>query len=158
MPSKEFKGKFRVAVIGGARCSAKMATLAEEVGRELARRDCVVVTGGLGGVMEAACRGAKAEQGVTVGILPGFSAEDANDYVDIPIVTGLSHARNAIVVRSADAVIAIDGQYGTLSEIALALNMNIPVVGLQSWDISALVSAKTAQEAVDRALALIDKA
>jgi uncharacterized protein (TIGR00725 family) len=134
-----------------------MATLAEEVGRELARRGCIVITGGLGGVMEAACRGAKSENGLTVGILPGFCAGDANDHVDIPIVTGLSHARNAIVIRSADAVIAINGQYGTLSEIALGLAQGTPVVGLSTWDISGLMPAKTAAEAVDRALELIGR-
>jgi len=155
MSSREFKGKLRVAVVGGARCSAEMATLAEEIGRELARRGCVVVTGGLGGVMEAACRGAKSENGLTVGILPGLHDRDANDHVDIAIVTGLSHARNAIVVRSADAVIAINGQYGTLSEIALSLTQATPVVGLRTWDISGLVPAKTAKEAVDRALELV---
>jgi uncharacterized protein (TIGR00725 family) len=158
MSSSKFRREFRVAVVGGSQCSEEMDTLAEEVGRELARRGCVVITGGLGGVMSAACRGAKSEKGLTVGILPGFDARDANEHVDIPIATGLSHARNAIVVRSADAIIAINGQYGTLSEIALGLTLGTPVVGLHTWEISGLVTAKTAQEAVDRALELIGKA
>jgi len=152
MSSTELRRQFRVAVVGGGQCSAQIAALAEEVGKELARRGCIVVTGGLGGVMEAACRGAKSKNGLTVGILPGFDAREANEYVDIPIVTSLSHARNAIVVRSSDAVIAINGQYGTLSEIALGLTLGIPVVGLETWNISGLVPAKTAKEAVDCAL------
>jgi uncharacterized protein (TIGR00725 family) len=157
MSSRELKGRIRVAVVGGGQCSRQMAALAEEVGKRLARRGCIVITGGLGGVMQAACRGAKSEKGLTVGILPGFHAQDANDHVDIPIVTGLSHARNAIVVRSADAIIAINGQYGTLSEIALGLAQGTPVVGLRTWEISGLVPAETAEEAVDRALELIGR-
>jgi uncharacterized protein (TIGR00725 family) len=155
MSDQKLKGKIRVAVVGGGQCSHQMAALAEDVGKELARRGCIVITGGLGGVMEAACRGAKSENGLTVGILPGIHDQDANDHVDIPIVTALGHARNAVVVRSAEAVIAIDGQYGTLSEIALALAQGTPVVGLRTWDISGLVPAKTAKEAVDRALGLV---
>jgi uncharacterized protein (TIGR00725 family) len=157
MSSRKWTGQIRVAVVGGSQCSHQIAALAEEVGRELAKRGCILITGGLGGVMQAACRGAKSENGLTVGILPGFHAGDANDHVDIPIVTGLSHARNAIVVRSAEVVIAINGQYGTLSEIALGLTQGIPVVGLKTWDISGLVPAKTAKEAVDRALELIGR-
>jgi len=155
MADQKLKGQIRVAVVGGGQCTHQMAALAEQVGRELARRGCIVITGGLSGVMEAACRGAKSEDGLTVGILPGLHDRDANNHVDIPIVTGLSHARNAIIVRSANAVIAINGQYGTLSEIALALTQGTPVVGLRTWDISGLVPAKTAKEAVDRALALV---
>ncbi|KPL20048.1 MAG: hypothetical protein AMJ92_00640 [candidate division Zixibacteria bacterium SM23_81] len=157
MTSSQSRKILRVAVVGGGQCSSQIAALAEKVGRELAGQGCVVVTGGLGGVMEAACKGAKSANGLTVGILPGFNAGDANEYVSIPIVTGLNHARNAIVVRSADAIIAINGQYGTLSEIALGLAIGIPVVGLKTWDISGLVSAKTAKEAVDRALELIGR-
>jgi len=115
-------------------------------------------------VMEAACRGAKSEGGLTVGILPGFSCHEANAYVDIPVVTGLSEARNVIVVRTAQAVIAVDGEYGTLSEIAYALKLGIPVVGLNTWQlakreklVSAIVEAATPAEAVDKALALAGK-
>jgi uncharacterized protein (TIGR00725 family) len=144
-----------VAVIGGGACSTEQAELARTVGAELARQDCIVITGGLGGVMAAACAGAKSQGGLTVGILPGFSAQDANEHVDVPIVTGLSHARNALLVRSADAVIAVGGQYGTLSEIALSLAMDIPVVGLNSWDIPGIEPVRTAEEAVERALSLM---
>ena len=150
-----------VAVIGAGRCSKEMAQAAEAVGRELARRGVTLVCGGLGGVMEAACRGAKSEGGLTIGILPGFSRREANPYVDIPVVTGLGEARNVIVVRTSQAVIAVDGEYGTLSEIAYALKLGIPVVGLNTWQlvregrlVSAIVEAATPAEAVDKALEL----
>lgn len=150
-----------IAVIGAGRCSAEVAGLAEAVGQELAKRGAVLICGGLGGVMEAACRGAKAAGGVTVGILPGTSRREANPYVDIPIVTGMGEARNVLVVQSAQAVIAIHGEYGTLSEIAHALKLGIPVVGLYTWQLAkdgrenqAIVRAQTAQEAVEKALAL----
>ncbi len=150
-----------IAVIGDGRCSADVAALAEAVGREVARRGAVLVCGGLGGVMEAACRGAKAGGGLTVGILPTTSRHDANPYVDVPIVTGLGQARNVLVVQSAQAVIAVHGEYGTLSEIAHALKLGVPVVGLGTWQLtkdgqgcSAIVRAETPQEAVEKAMAL----
>jgi len=149
-----------IAVIGDSHCSADVAALDEAVGHEVARRGAVLVCGGLGGVMEAACRGAKAAGGLTVGILPGTSRRDANPYVDVPIVTGMGEARNVLVVRSAQAVIAISGEYGTLSEIAHALKLGIPVVGLNTWQLAkddqerqAIVRAATPQEAVEKALA-----
>jgi len=111
--------------------------------------------------MEAACRGAKSEGGLTIGILPGSSRHEANPYVDTPVVTGLGGARNVIVVRTSQAVIAVGGEYGTLSEIAYALKLGIPVVGLSTWQLaregrplSAIVEAATPVEAVDKALAL----
>ncbi len=135
--------------------------MAEEVGQRIARRGAVLVCGGRGGVMEAACRGAKAEGGTTVGILPGGDRSEANAYVDIPIATGLGEARNAIVVRTADAVIAVSGGYGTLSEIGLALKMGRPVVGLGTWELcqdglmaDGLFRAGTPAQAVEQALAL----
>jgi hypothetical protein len=150
-----------VAVVGAGRCSAHVAALAEAVGRELAQRGAVLVCGGLGGVMEAACRGAKGAGGLTVGILPGTSRRDANPYVDLPIVTGMGEARNVLVVQSSQAVIAVSGEYGTLSEIAHALKLGIPVVGLSTWQLAkdgqerqAIVRAQTAREAVEKALAL----
>lgn len=150
-----------IAVIGAGRCSAEVAALAEAVGQELAKRRAVLVCGGLGGVMEAACRGAKAAGGLTVGILPGTSRREANPYVDIPIVTGMGEARNVLVVQSAQAVIAIHGEYGTLSEIAHALKLGIPVIGLHTWQLAkeghenqAIVRAQHAREAVEKALAL----
>jgi uncharacterized protein (TIGR00725 family) len=121
---------------------------AEAVGRELAARGAVVVCGGLGGVMEAACRGAKQAGGQTVGILPGTDRGAANPFVDVAIPTGLGEARNALVVRAADALVAVGGGYGTLSEIALALKAGKRVVGLGSWDIDGVVGAADPAAAV----------
>ncbi|HSE84329.1 MAG TPA: TIGR00725 family protein [Thermodesulfobacteriota bacterium] len=144
-----------IGVIGPAEASETEYRTAEEVGREIAKRNGVLVCGGLGGVMEAACCGAKSEGGLTVGIVPGFSIYDANPYVDIPIVTGISHARNVIVVRSSNAIIAIGGSYGTLSEIAFALKLNIPTIGINTWEVSPDIKrVSTPKEAVDLAFSL----
>lgn len=150
-----------VAVVGSGSAEGDELVLAEDVGRLLATRGALVVCGGLGGVMEAACRGAKASGGTTVGILPGFDRGDANRWVDVAIPTGLGEARNVLVVRAADVVIAIGGEFGTLSEIALALKTGKPVVGIGTWDLSRrgraateIVRATTPAEAVERALAL----
>ena len=154
------KRKF-VSVIGGSQSSAGEIRLAEEVGRELARKGAVLVCGGLGGIMEAACRGASSEGGITIGILPGDDREQANPYVQFPIVTGIGYARNAVVAKSGQAVIAIGGSYGTLSEIAYALQSNIPVIGLGTWSLSrdgqpdnAIIPAQDPAEAVEKALKL----
>jgi uncharacterized protein (TIGR00725 family) len=154
------KKKF-IAVIGGGQCSKGEAKLAEEVGRELARRGAILVCGGLGGVMEAACRGASSEGGTTIGILPGDDSQAANPYVQIPIVTGMGYARNIAVVKSAQAVIAVGGSYGTLSEISHALQNGIPVIGLNTWSLSrnnqqdkSIIPAQSPTEAVDKALDL----
>jgi len=122
------------------------------VGRELGSRGVVLVCGGLGGVMEAACRGAKEAGGTTVGILPGTDRSDANEFVDVPIATGLGEGRNAILVRSAEALIAIGGGYGTLSEIALALRRGNRVVGLGTWDIEGVEPAGSPEAAVETVL------
>lgn len=150
-----------IAVIGGGQPSPQEAQLAEEVGRELAMRGAILVCGGLGGVMEAACKGASSEGGVTIGILPGESRQAANPYVQIPIVTGIGHARNLAVVKSAQAVIAIGGSYGTLSEISHALQSGIPVIGLNTWSLSrngrqdnSIILAQDPTEAVNKALNL----
>ena len=150
-----------IAVIGDRVCTEAVAGLAESVGRSLAEAGAIVVCGGLGGVMEAACRGAKAAGGTTVGILPGEDPRMANPYVDIPIVTGLGTARNALVVKSVGAVIAVAGRYGTLSEIGFALNHGIPVIGLGTWLLTAedldqdpIIRARDAADAVAQALAV----
>ena len=150
-----------IAVVGAGQCTPQEAEIAEAVGQELARRGAILICGGRGGVMEAACHGAKASGGQTVGILPGVSRYEANPYVDVPIVTGLGEARNLIIVRSADAVIAVGGEYGTLSEIAFALKLGVPVVGLGTWELSkgglsvdAILRAASPVEAVEQALAL----
>src|SRR5215470_18884149 len=125
-----------VGVIGGGTCDDVQAALAEEVGRLLAGSGAFVVCGGLGGVMEAACRGAKSEGGTTIGILPGLDRTEMNAWVDVGITTGLGEARNVLVVRAADVLIAIGGEFGTLSEIALALKTEKPVVGIDTWELS----------------------
>jgi hypothetical protein len=124
-----------IAVIGENDPTPELAALAEAVGAEIAAAGAVLVCGGLGGAMEAACRGAHARGGTTIGFLPGTRREDANRYVTYPIPTGLGHVRNILVVRSAQAVIAIGGRYGTLSEIAFAKIDGIPVIGLHTWEL-----------------------
>lgn len=139
-----------VAVIGGSVCkSEEVKKIAFETGKEIARRGYVLVCGGLGGVMEASARGAKSAGGLTIGILPGKEKSDANKYIDIPIVTAMSHARNAIIAHTADCVIAVDGEYGTLSEIAFAKILNKPVFGIKTWDIEGVKKVKNAEEALD---------
>ena len=135
--------------------------MAEDLGRELARRGAVVVTGGLGGAMAAASRGAKAEGGTTLGILPGEDRDDANPWVDVAVATGLGEGRNVVLVRTVDAVVAVAGEFGTLSEIALALRTGTPVVGLGTWElvrdgrpVRAFTTAATAAEAAEAAVAL----
>jgi uncharacterized protein (TIGR00725 family) len=155
------KNKF-IAVIGNSKASAQEIKLAEEIGREIAKNGAVLVCGGLDGVMEAACRGATTEGGLTVGILPGTSRNDANEYVQIPVVTGIGYARNMIVVKSAQAVIAVGGSYGTLTEIGFALKNGIPVIGLDTWELSqkgkndnSMMRAENAADAVNKALDMI---
>ena len=149
----------QISVIGASEPSPEAVRLAKEVGRELARRGVTIVTGGLAGVMEAACKGAKEAGGTTIGILPGSDPSEANPYVDIPICTGIGYSRNVIVVKSGRAVIAVAGAFGTLSEIAHALGDGIPVIGLETWSISqngqpnhSIVVAKDPLDAVEKAI------
>lgn len=146
----------RIGVIGSGRCSREIYQLAERVGQGIARRGAILICGGLGGVMEGACKGAKAAGGTTIGILPGARPDDANAYVDIPIVTGLSLARNLLVVRSSQALIAIEGGYGTLSEIAFSLQLGVPVIGLKTtYHDRQMIQADDADHAVEQAFAAI---
>jgi uncharacterized protein (TIGR00725 family) len=126
-----------VGVIGGRRCSGEIAELAFQVGGGIAEQGWILVCGGMGGVMEQACRGARSRNGMTLGILPGSSRDSGNPYLSCSVVTGMGEARNVLVVKSSQAIIAIDGSYGTLSEIALANAAGIPVVGLRSWHLDA---------------------
>lgn len=149
------QNKKRIAVIGAGSCDTELGKMAEEVGQKIAEAGAVLICGGLGGVMEYAAKGAKSANGLTIGVLPTYHAGDANPFIDIPIVTGLGHARNVIVVGSADVVIAVGGEYGTLSEIAFAFKLGKPVIGLKSWDLKEKVNiqmAKTPEEAVNMAL------
>jgi uncharacterized protein (TIGR00725 family) len=124
-----------VAVIGASNATEWELTHAEALGRSLAEAGCVLVCGGLGGVMNAAARGAQAVGGVSIGILPGDDRDVASRHLTVAIATGFGEARNAIVARSADAVIAVGGEFGTLSEIALALKMGTPVIGIGTWEL-----------------------
>ena len=142
----------QVAVIGSG---AEHEERAEEVGRLLAERGCTVVCGGLGEVMAAAARGAKSAGGTTIGILPGETHADANQWTDHVVVTGIGHARNLAVVASGEAVIAVGGRWGTLAEIGFARTLGRPVVILEpGWRIEGVERASTPEEAVERALAL----
>ena len=156
--------KTLIAVIGSGECSLEEAKVAEAVGREIARRGAILICGGLGGVMEAACKGAASEGGITIGVLPGDNPHTANPYVKIPIVTGMGYARNVIIAKSAQVVIAIGGKYGTLSEIAFALQGGIPVVGVNTWSLSlnrqqddSIILAQDPVEAVEKAFAIAKK-
>jgi len=143
-----------VAVVGPGEASSSETEVAEAVGRGLGESGAIVICGGLGGVMAAACRGASAVGGLTVGILPGADRSAANQWVQIAIPTGMGELRNGLIVRTADAVIAVGGAYGTLSEIALALKTGVPAVALSSWDIDGLDSVDSPELAVTRALEL----
>ena len=144
-----------IGVIGGGQCSTEIENIAEEVGSLIAQKGGILICGGLSGVMEAASRGAKRSNGTTIGVLPGNLKNDANPYIDIPIVTGMADARNIIIVRSSDAVIAINGKYGTLSEISFCLAYNVPVIGLKTWNVDpAIIQASNANDAVNKAFDL----
>ncbi|MEW6620193.1 MAG: TIGR00725 family protein [bacterium] len=145
----------QIGVIGESYPSDEGKKLAFEVGEEIAKAGAILICGGLGGIMESACCGAKSQGGLTIGILPGTAKTSANPYIDIPIVTGLDQARNIIIVRSCEAIIAIEGSYGTLSEMAFCLKLNVPLIGLRTWHLERqnhekppIIYAQTAKEAV----------
>lgn len=125
-----------IAVIGGSEADAEHCRIAEEVGREVARSGALLLCGGRGGVMEAVCRGAKGEGGTTIGLLPGDERGTENDHVDIALPTGMGEMRNMLIVHAADAVIAVGGEFGTLSELAFALRIGKPVIGIDTWELS----------------------
>jgi uncharacterized protein (TIGR00725 family) len=141
-----------VGVVGPGEASASEAAVAEEVGGLLAEGGAVVVCGGLGGVMEAACRGAKSKLGLTVGLLPGLDRSAANGWVDVAVATGLGELRNGLIVRASDALVAVGGGAGTLSEIAFALKLGRPVIGVGTFELDGVVQAASAAEAATLAL------
>lgn len=150
-----------VGVLGPGEATTETTEIAEQLGAELARRGAVVVCGGLGGAMEAVCRGAKSAGGLTVGILPGLDRSAANQHVDVAIPTGIGELRNGLVVRAADVVIAVHGEFGTLSEVSFALKTGIPVVGIDTWELlkdgrvrDAIVRVAGAADAAEAALDL----
>ncbi|MGE4357152.1 MAG: TIGR00725 family protein [Candidatus Omnitrophota bacterium] len=153
-----------LGVIGTSKPNKRLVLIAEEVGREIASHKCLLVCGGLGGVMEYSAKGAKEKGGITIGILPTDNPSTANKYIDIPIVTGLGEARNVILVKTAHALIAIGKGLGTLSEIAFAIKRGKAVIGLSTWELSsqdkeiaAIIPAKTPKEAVEKAIELSNK-
>lgn len=153
-----------IGVVGNAICSPEVAKVAEEVGEKIAGHKALLICGGLKGVMEAAAKGAKTRGGMTMGILPGFSKAEANRYIDISVVTGMDQGRNIIIARSSDALIAVGGGFGTLSEIAYALKLNVPVVGIDTWELKRngkesreIQLVKTPAEAVELAVQLAQK-
>lgn len=147
-----------VGIIGGADISADIYSTAFEVGSEIARQGYLLVCGGMGGVMEAAAKGCKQAGGLTVGIIPAERREMANPFIDIVIPTGMGIMRNLLVVRSAVGLIAIDGKYGTLSELAFALQLDVPVVGLGTWDVSdRIIPANSPTEAVQKLISEISR-
>jgi len=159
--------RIRIGVMGAGECSAEIFSQAEQVGKLIAQQGAILICGGRGGVMEAAAKGARGAHGVTVGILPDSDDSGANPYIDIPITTGMGNGRNVINILSSQAIIAISGGYGTLSEIALALKNRTPVVALHSWNVSALseglepdplfFTASTPEEAVAKAIKLAEQ-
>jgi len=144
-----------VAVIGGHRCTPEVEQLAQKLGKKLAKVVDILVSGGLSGTMKAVCQGFKAGGGLTIGILPSYNKKDANEFVDIVIPTGLGLARNVLVVKSADVVIALPGEAGTLSEIAYCLQFDIPVISLNSWDVAGVIKVKSVEAAVDKVKELL---
>jgi uncharacterized protein (TIGR00725 family) len=147
-----------IAVIGGRQAPKSMLREAEKVGVLIGLSGAVLLCGGLSGIMRAAAKGAKRAGGLTVGILPQDSKNSANQYIDVPVATGMGIGRNVIIARTADAVIAISGEYGTLSEIAFSLQLKKPVVGIGTWDVEGVIEASDAEDAVRRALKLIGHA
>ena len=144
-----------VGVVGASEATPELEAAAEQVGALLARAGAIVITGGRGGVMAAASRGTHEAGGTAIGLLPGTSRSEANDWVTIALPTGLGELRNGLIVRAADVLIAVGGAYGTLSEVALALATDVPVVGLRSWEIDGIEQTATPEEAVARALRVV---
>jgi hypothetical protein len=139
-----------ISVIGGRECSKEVELIAKELGKKLTEVVDYLVCGGLGGVMEAVCQGFREGNGVTIGIIPSYDKKDANSYIDIVIPSGLGLARNVLVVKSADVVVALPGEAGTLSEIAYCLQFKIPVISLNSWDIPGVIKVGSIDEAIAR--------
>ena len=146
-----------VSVIGGHSCTKEVEQLAHNLGEKLAKVVDMLACGGLSGTMKAVCQGFRAAGGVTIGILPGYNKNDANAFVDIVIPTGMGLARNVLVVKCADVVIALPGEMGTLSEVAYCLQFGIPVISLNSWDIKGVIKAKTVEEAINKVNGLLKK-
>jgi len=150
-------GKKIISVIGGHECTHEVEELAQNLGKKLTKVVDILITGGLSGTMKAVCQGFKSGGGLTIGIIPGYDKNEANEFVDISIPTGLGLARNVLVVKSADIVVALPGRAGTLSEIAYCLQFGVPVINLNSWDINGTIKVSSIDEAVDKAKELLSR-
>src|SRR4030042_3308740 len=139
-----------VGVIGGHKCTKEVEQIAQKLGKKLVKVADILVCGGLSGTMKAVCKGFKTAGGLTIGITPSYNKNDANSCVDIVIPTGIGLARNVLVVKSADVVVALPGEAGTLSEMAYCLQFSIPVISVDSWDIPGVIKVKTVEEAVEK--------
>jgi len=146
-----------VSVIGGHSCNKEVEQIAQNLGKKLAKVADILVSGGLSGTMKAVCQGFKAGGGLTIGIIPSYNKNEANTFVDIVIPTGLGLARNVLVVKSADVVVALPGEAGTLSEVAYCLQFGIPVISLKSWDITGVIKVNTVEEAVEKVKVLLKR-
>ncbi len=142
--------KIHIGVIGASQCDEKLKKIAERIGELIAENGWVLISGGMGGVMEYASKGAKNKKGLVVGIIPSDRKEDGNPYIDVKIVTGLNEARNQIIVLSSDFLIAIGGSYGTLSEIAFGLKRKKPILGINTWNIEGITPVRTPEEAIKK--------
>ena len=152
----DLRKMLRIGVIGGAQPDKESLRMAFNVGQLIAERGAILVCGGLKGIMEASSKGAKQAGGITMGILPGNIKDDANPYIDIPIATGLGYSRNSLVAMNSDILIAIDGQYGTLTEIAYGCIYRKKIIGLRTWDIKGVIEANTEEEAIDIVFSQLD--
>jgi len=146
-----------ISVIGGHSCNKEVEQIAQNLGKKLAKVVDILISGGLSGTMKAVCSGFKVGGGITIGIIPSYDKKDANEFVDIVIPTGLGLARNVLVVKSADVVIALPGEAGTLSEIAYCLQFGIPVISVDSWDMPGVIKVNTVEEAVKKVKELLKR-
>lgn len=146
-----------IGIIGGHNCTVKVEQMTHKLAKNLAKVVDILVSGGLSGTMKAVCSGFKVGGGLTLGIIPSYCKEDANPFVDIVLPTGMGLARNLLVVKSADVVVALPGAAGTLSEIAYCLQFGIPVISLNSWDIKGVIKARTVDEAVRKVKIILGK-
>lgn len=145
----KLRKKIKIGIIGGAKPPPKFREVAYQVGRMVAEKGAILVCGGLSGTMEAAAKGARDHNGLTIGILPGYSPRDANPYIEIPIATGLGYSRNSLVAMNSDILVAVDGEYGTLSEIAYGCIYGKKIIGIGTWNIPGVRMVQTAKEAMD---------
>lgn len=148
--------KTTISIIGGSKCSKEVEQIAHKIGKIVANMGAILICGGLGGVMRAVCQGAKSANGITIGIIISYDKNDANEFCDIVIPSGLGYARNVLVVQAGDIIVALPGEYGTLSEVAYGLQFKKPVISLGGWDIPGVIKVKTPEEAESKLKELLE--